>query len=108
VFPLIRALPEDVAGLDRVDLRAAIAAMVAEHDDVGELLVRLRDLSGGYAVPPDGCASYIALYAGLRELEADTHLHVHKENNVLVPALTDFEPGTDGERSHPTHQELTR
>jgi regulator of cell morphogenesis and NO signaling len=25
------------------------------------------------------------LYRGLAELEADTHVHVHKENNVLFP-----------------------
>ena len=25
------------------------------------------------------------------ELEADTHLHVHKENNVLFPAVLDLE-----------------
>ena len=27
------------------------------------------------------------MYAGLAELEADTHLHVHKENNLLFPAV---------------------
>jgi regulator of cell morphogenesis and NO signaling len=40
-----------------------------------------------YTVPGDGCASYEALYAALAELEADTHLHVHIENNVLFPAV---------------------
>jgi iron-sulfur cluster repair protein YtfE (RIC family) len=29
--------------------------------------------------------------AGLAELEADTHLHVHKENNHLFPAVTAME-----------------
>jgi iron-sulfur cluster repair protein YtfE (RIC family) len=28
-----------------------------------------------------------ALMAGLAELEADTHQHVHKKNNHLVPAV---------------------
>ena len=41
--------------------------------------------------PADGCASYQALYEGLAELEADTHLHVHKENNVLFPAVVALE-----------------
>lgn len=31
-------------------------------------------------------ASYEALYAGLAELETDTHLHIHKGNKVLFPA----------------------
>ena len=42
-------------------------------------------LASDYVVPADGCASYTALFPGLEELEADTHLHVHKENNVLFP-----------------------
>lgn len=35
--------------------------------------------------------SYTALYAGLAEVEADTHLHVHKENNLLFPAALEAE-----------------
>jgi len=31
------------------------------------------------------------LYRGLAELEADTHLHVHKENNVLFPLVEQIE-----------------
>ena len=50
---------------------------------MGGLLERLRQLTGGYQAPADTCASTRALMAGLAELEADTHLHVHKENNHL-------------------------
>ena len=59
--------------------------MLAEHDRAGELLATLRRITDGYQPPADGCASYRALYAGLAELEADLHLHVHKENNILFP-----------------------
>ena len=68
-----------------------ISVLLAEHDTVGELLSRLRELANGYQTPADGCASYAALFAGLAELEADTHLHVHKENNVLFPAVVALE-----------------
>ena len=68
-----------------------ISMMLLEHDRAGELLARLRSLTGGYRVPDDACASYRALYDGLAELEADTHLHVHKENNVLFPMVRDLE-----------------
>ena len=40
-----------------------------------------------YTVPADGCASYTETYRALSALEADTHLHVHKENNVLFPTV---------------------
>ena len=52
---------------------------------------RCAALTDGYQPPADGCASYRALYAGLAELEADTHLHVHKENNLLFPAVVALE-----------------
>ena len=72
-------------------LRNPISVMLREHDRAGELLATLRRLTDGYQPPADGCASYHALYAGLAELEADTHLHVHKENNLLFPAVVALE-----------------
>ena len=68
-----------------------MSVMMLEHDEVGELLEKLRTLTNGYQTPSDGCRSYRALYDGLAELEADTHLHVHKENNLLFPAIIALE-----------------
>lgn len=68
-----------------------ISTMLREHDELGELLRRLRTLTTDYAPPADGCASYQALFAGLAQLEADTHLHVHKENNLLFPQVLEQE-----------------
>lgn len=88
LFPMIRELAAATTpSLHCGSLANPIRVMLAEHDTAGELLARLRALTGGYALPDDGCASYHALYAGLAELEADTHLHVHKENNLLFPAV---------------------
>jgi regulator of cell morphogenesis and NO signaling len=89
VFPMIKLLagaqpaPKFHAG----SLVEPIAVLLAEHDRVGELLAQLRALTQGYEVPPDGCESYRACYERLAELETDTHLHVHKENNLLFPAV---------------------
>lgn len=68
-----------------------ISILLTEHDSAGEMLEKLRDLTGGYQAPEDACASYTALYQGLEEFEADMHLHVHKENNVLFPAVAELE-----------------
>jgi regulator of cell morphogenesis and NO signaling len=68
-----------------------ISMMLREHDDLGELLRQLRSLTTDYTPPADGCASYSALFAGLEQLEADTHLHVHKENNLLFPQVIELE-----------------
>jgi regulator of cell morphogenesis and NO signaling len=77
-------------------LRNPIAVMMAEHDQAGDLLAALRTCTTGYQVPDDGCASYRALYHGLAELEGDTHLHVHKENNLLFPAVAAAEEALAG------------
>jgi regulator of cell morphogenesis and NO signaling len=65
--------------------------MLRDHDVVGDLLETLRRLTHGYETPADGCTSYQALFEGLAGLETDTHLHVHKENNVLFPAVVALE-----------------
>ena len=93
LFPMIRELatahvrPTFHCG----SVRNPISVMEREHDTAGALLARLRELTGGYTSPADGCTSYEMLYRGLAELEADTHLHVHKENNVLFPMVERIE-----------------
>lgn len=87
VFPLIGAhlaAPDDRAA---AALAAQLDALGDDHETVGELLERLREVTNGYVAPADGCATYTACFRALAELEADTHLHVHKENNVLIPAV---------------------
>jgi regulator of cell morphogenesis and NO signaling len=90
LFPMIRELAANTAP-DAPALaamvRAPVTVMMREHDTAGVLLARLRTTTHDYGVPDDACASYRALYEGLAALEADTHLHVHKENNVLFPAV---------------------
>jgi regulator of cell morphogenesis and NO signaling len=62
-----------------------IARMLADHDDAGELLAKIRALSSHYQAPAGACPSYLGLYHGLREFERDLHLHIHLENNILFP-----------------------
>lgn len=69
------------------EVRTELAENQQEHDNAGHLLAELRELTDGYAVPADACASYTAMLAGLEDLESDIHLHVHKENNVLFPRV---------------------
>lgn len=93
LFPMIRELAtSSVAPTFHCgSLQNPISVMMLEHDQVGELLEELRALTNGYQTPANGCRSYRALYDGLAELETDTHLHVHKENNLLFPAVIALE-----------------
>jgi len=95
LFPMIRQLAaaDAAPAFHCGSLSNPIRVMLSEHDTVGESLADLRACTDAYRVPDDGCASYRALYTGLAELEADTHLHVHKENNLLFPAVLEAEHG---------------
>ena len=93
LFPMVRELAtaDSAPSFHCGSIRNPISAMLTEHDTVGELLRRLRALSNEYVPPADGCGSYVALFAGFETMEADTHLHIHKENNLLFPAVVEIE-----------------
>lgn len=85
VFPSIRAL-ETENGTGEADLdEDGIEKMIGEHDDTGTALERLRELTDDYTPPEHACPKFRAAMDGLRELEEDTHRHVHKENHILFP-----------------------
>ena len=87
LFPLIRRM-ETTGEVPRAhcgSVGSPIRVMEHEHDRAGEALRRLRELTGGYEAPADGCTTYRALMADLAEMESDLHLHIHKENNILHP-----------------------
>ena len=88
LFPMIRQLSAaaDPPQSGSRALAAHIDALASEHETVGDLLDELHRITSGYATPADGCATYTACYRALADLEADTHLHVHKENNLLFPS----------------------
>ncbi len=64
-------------------LAAPIACMRSEHEVAGSELARMRALTNGFSAPSGACNTFRAALAGLAELEADLHQHVHLENNVL-------------------------
>ncbi|GAB4246747.1 MAG: iron-sulfur cluster repair di-iron protein [Thermoleophilia bacterium] len=91
IFPAIRAAfpGEDYKPSGQVNgsLVGWLEDLETDHDAVGQLLHRMREITNGYSVPQDACATYSGLYRALIELEADIHRHVHLENNILLPAL---------------------
>jgi regulator of cell morphogenesis and NO signaling len=86
LFPAIEALAGGQRDFPFGSITNPIRMMTLEHDRAGDLLAVLRGVTRDYAAPADGCTSYRSLYERLAALEQDTHVHVHKENHVLVPA----------------------
>jgi regulator of cell morphogenesis and NO signaling len=96
LFPYVRDLAEPAEGCGTIrspfgTVENPIRMMEREHEDAADALTLIRELTGGYAVPADGCATYEVTMAELREFERDLHRHVHLENNVLFPAAVRIE-----------------
>jgi regulator of cell morphogenesis and NO signaling len=87
LFPLCRRLDtaETLPASHCGSVANPIEVMVREHEDAGDALARIRELSSNYTPPADACNTYRATFDSLRQLEADMHQHVHKENNILFP-----------------------
>ena len=84
LFPACRAVDER-PGSDVSE--ALLAAHEGEHAEVGEALVRLRELSDDYRTEQARCGTHRALLESLESVELDLHQHVHEENNVLFPRV---------------------
>jgi regulator of cell morphogenesis and NO signaling len=99
LFPFILRLEagEGVPAADAVEwIRSPIAAMEADHEEAGKALAFIRDVTRSFAPPEWACPTFRGLYYGLSQLEADMHLHVHLENNILFPRAARLTEGRTG------------
>ncbi len=97
LFPYIRALadavrtdgppPPDMFGT----VQNPIRMMEIEHQEVGDGVAALRELSHDYQAPADACSTYRLVLQELKAFEQDLHRHVHLENNVLFPKAVELE-----------------
>ncbi len=89
LFPAIRKMPALVKSGSAGDageieaLRASLAALSHEHDEIGAAIHAIRHLARDYAIPGDVCNTFVVTYRKLEEFEDDLHKHVHLENNIL-------------------------
>lgn len=76
LFPLLkRNLIQQAAG--------PIHVMQMEHDEHGNALLRLSELTNDLTPPVGACNTWRALYTGLESMRDDLMEHIHLENNVL-------------------------
>ncbi len=98
VFPYLRRLWDRSQNKDlkakqfpkEVFQENPINQLVWEHGMTGEEWLEIHRLTRDYTTPVDACASYRALYQGLKELEEDLHKHIHLENNILFYRLKEM------------------
>ena len=91
LFPLIKRIEAGQPGSHCGSVNNPIRVMEYEHDSAANALREMRRVTGDYTLPQDACNTYRALFAGLREMETDLHLHIHLENNILFPRASERE-----------------
>ncbi len=97
LFPYVRALaeaiahgtppPPDMFGT----VQNPIRMMEIEHQEAGDGIETIRELTHGYETPADACSTYALVLRELEAFEKDLHVHVHLENNVLFPKAVELE-----------------
>ena len=91
LFPFIKKLVKaeregtEVPPIHFGSVENPIHMMEEEHEEAGEILRRISELSDNYTPPQGACNTYRAFYAKLDEFEQDLHHHIHLENNILFP-----------------------
>ncbi|MBL7922678.1 MAG: iron-sulfur cluster repair di-iron protein [Bacteroidia bacterium] len=99
LFPMIRNMllaAEEGRGAESLPYSVSmpIRMMRHEHETEGARFAGIANITGNYTVPDDGCTTYRAAYALLKEFESDLHRHIHLENNILFPKAMEMECGS--------------
>lgn len=102
LFPWLRRLERksEITSGPPWSVRRPIDCMVHDHDDVGDAFARIHTLTDNLTPPPGACSTWRECYRLLAELERDTHLHIHKENNILFPAGIEAEERLGGSHGY--------
>jgi len=82
---------EEFALLPFGTIKNPITMMTIEHENAGDIMKEISDLSQGYTAPKGACMTYRVTYKYLEEFEMDLHRHIHLENNILFPNSIELE-----------------
>jgi regulator of cell morphogenesis and NO signaling len=95
LFPYIGELTRATPGAPRLSpfgtVQNPIHMMEREHEEVGNEMRIIRELTNDFTPPADGCTTYRVCFAELQRFEEDLHRHVHLENNILFPKTVSLE-----------------
>ena len=82
-FKLILEYEQQPTDENYQKLTAIVAELESEHQNAGDILKELRDITNDFTPPSNACGTYRLVYHRLCALEADMFQHIHLENNIL-------------------------
>ncbi len=95
LFPAVRnLLKAQLTGIpssNTVSIKNAISQMEHEHEEEGQRLTRIAELTNHFTPPEQACSTWQFTYEKLAEFEKDLHRHIFLENGILFPAAIQME-----------------
>ena len=74
-------------GQDVQNIKIILEDLINDHEDTGQLLNVMNQLTSDYQTPEEACGTWKLVYQRLQNIERQTHQHVHLENHVLFKKL---------------------
>lgn len=97
LFPAVRKLVNAqlqgsyTAEAGAISIRGAMAQMEHEHEEEGQRLSKIAELTDHFTPPSHACSTWQFTYEKLAEFEKDLHRHIFLENGILFPAAATLE-----------------
>lgn len=98
LFPYIKELVKHEENGEQMERKPSfgtvenpVKMMEIEHDEAGQAMAKIQQLSNDFTPPKDACATYRVLFQNLEGFQDDLHKHVHLENNILFPKALELE-----------------
>ncbi|MCX7626228.1 MAG: hemerythrin domain-containing protein [Candidatus Sumerlaeaceae bacterium] len=93
LFPLAQEIERAVRplGIHCQSVRNPIGVMMVEHENAKSALAEIRSITQDFTPPAESFPLVDAIYAALRQLEADLLAHIREEDDILFPRLIALE-----------------
>lgn len=75
-------------GQDVLNIKIILEDLINDHEDTGQLLKVMNQLTSDYQAPEEACGTWKLVYQRLQNIEHQTHQHVHLENHVLFKKVS--------------------
>ena len=75
-------------GQDVQNIKVILEDLINDHEDTGQLLKVMNQLTSDYQAPEEACETWKLVYQRLQNIERQTHQHVHLENHVLFKKVS--------------------
>ena len=75
-------------GQDVQNIKIILEDLINDHEDTGQLLNVMNQLTSDYQTPEEACGTWKLVYQRLQNIERQTHQHVHLENHVLFKKVS--------------------